>query len=336
MPSSYSASLRLNLQATGEGINTWGNILNTGVFSLVDTSIAGWTTKALTADYSLTSVNGTADEARSAMLKFTGTGAFTVTIPAVSKSYLIWNACTGVLTITNGSTSTTIQPGEKVAVMTDGGANIARVQPTDFGSSRITSVGSPTANTDAATKGYVDGVAFSMAAGALPGQTGNSGKFLTTDATTASWGYAVTIGAGLASVANDTLTVSSATAAQVRTGTSTTAALTPGDTYNALAEVTLTDAATVAVDMSTLINGVLTIGGNRTLGNPTNPKVGQTGRIRIVQDATGSRTLSYSGNWKFTLATPPTLTTTAGAVDFLDYEVVTSTFIRASMSRAWA
>lgn len=335
MPATYSTSLRFELQETGTNLNLWGGKLNTAI-SRVDDSVAGWLTKALTADYTLTTANGSADEARMAMLKFTGTGAFTVTIPAVSKRYDIWNACTGILTVSNGSASVTIQPGEKVAVMTDGGANIARIQPTDFGSARITSVGTPTANTDAVTKLYADNLAFTANAGILPGQGGNSGKFLTTDGTTASWGYAVTIGAGLATVANDTLTVSSASATQVRTGTSTTVALTPGDTYNALAEVTLTYAATVANDMATYINAVVTMAGNATLGNPTNPKVGQTGRIRLVQDGTGSRTLAYGTSWKFANGLAPTLSTTAGAVDFLDYEVVTSTFIRASLSRAWA
>lgn len=187
MPSSYSTSLRLNLQNTGENSNTWGTLLNSGALSLIDSALAGWTTIALTGNLTLTASNGAADQARSAMLKFTGTGAFTVTVPAVSKAYDIINACTGVLTVTNGSTSVTVQPGEQVRVGTDGNANFYRIQPTDFGSQRITSVGTPTANSDAATKLYVDNTAFSAAGGTLPGQGGNAGKFITTDGTVASW-----------------------------------------------------------------------------------------------------------------------------------------------------
>jgi hypothetical protein len=102
--------------------------------------------------------------------------------------------------------------------------------------------------------------------------------------------------------------------------------MTPGDTYNALAEVTLTDAATIAVDMATFINAAVTLGGNRTLGNPTNPKVGQSGFIRLIQDGTGSRTLAFGGNWKRP-GGAATLTTTAGAIDVLEYQVLSATYI---------
>lgn len=91
--------------------------------------------------------------------------------------------------------------------------------------------------------------------------------------------------------------------------------------------VTLTDAATITVDMSTFINATVTLGGNRTLGNPSNTKDGQGGVIEIVQDGTGSRTLSFSSNWKFGGGSAPSLTATAGAKDWLFYQVRSSTLI---------
>ena len=93
------------------------------------------------------------------------------------------------------------------------------------------------------------------------------------------------------------------------------------------AEVALTDAATVALDMSTFINGGFTIGGNRTLGNPTNPKVGQSGWIRITQDGTGSRALAYGSNWEFANGSAPALSTAAGTKDVLFYTVLSATSI---------
>jgi hypothetical protein len=84
---------------------------------------------------------------------------------------------------------------------------------------------------------------------------------------------------------------------------------------------TLTDAATVAVDFADSNNFTVTLGGNRTLGNPTNQVAGQSGVIVITQDATGSRTLAYNSVWKFPGGTAPTLTTTANAVDVLCYYV---------------
>ena len=94
---------------------------------------------------------------------------------------------------------------------------------------------------------------------------------------------------------------------------------------------TLTDASTIAVDMSVGNNFSVTLGGNRTLGNPTNLTAGQSGIIFITQDGTGSRTLAYSSYWDFPNATAPTLTTTANAVDVLVYTVRSSTSIAAQL-----
>ena len=91
---------------------------------------------------------------------------------------------------------------------------------------------------------------------------------------------------------------------------------------------TLTDAATIAVDLSLANNHTVTLGGNRTLGNPTNAEPGQTGSIFIVQDGTGSRTLTPAANWHFAKGgTHPTFSTAANAVDRIDYIVRTSTSI---------
>lgn len=89
----------------------------------------------------------------------------------------------------------------------------------------------------------------------------------------------------------------------------------------------LTDGATITPDFSLGNNFSVTLGGNRTLANPTNLTAGQSGVIYLTQDATGSRTLSYGSYWKFSGGTAPTLTTTASATDALFYVVRTSTSI---------
>ena len=91
--------------------------------------------------------------------------------------------------------------------------------------------------------------------------------------------------------------------------------------------VALTDAATVAVDLSLGNNFSLVLAGNRTLGAPTNVTAGQSGVIVVTQDSTGSRTLAYNSIYKFAGGTAPTLTTTASAVDVLAYYVESSTRI---------
>ena len=91
----------------------------------------------------------------------------------------------------------------------------------------------------------------------------------------------------------------------------------------------LSDGANISTDFALNNHFSVTLGGNRTLANPTNIVAGQSGSIFVTQDGTGSRTLSYSGYWKFPAATAPTLSTTAAAVDRIDYVVRTTTSIHA-------
>jgi hypothetical protein len=93
----------------------------------------------------------------------------------------------------------------------------------------------------------------------------------------------------------------------------------------------LTDGATITPDFADSNNFSVTLGGNRTLANPTNLTAGQSGCIWITQDGTGSRTLAYGSYWDFTGGTAPTLTTTASAVDCLVYAVQSSTKITATL-----
>lgn len=90
---------------------------------------------------------------------------------------------------------------------------------------------------------------------------------------------------------------------------------------------TLTDGATITPDFSANNFFTVTLGGNRTLANPTNITAGTSGVIFVVQDATGSRTLSYGSYFKFPGGTAPTLTTTANAVDILAFVCKSSTLI---------
>ncbi len=93
----------------------------------------------------------------------------------------------------------------------------------------------------------------------------------------------------------------------------------------------LTDGATITPDFAAANNFSVTLGGNRTLANPTNLTAGQSGVIVITQDGTGSRTLAYGSYFKFPIGTAPTLTTTASAVDVLVYYVESSTRITARL-----
>lgn len=86
--------------------------------------------------------------------------------------------------------------------------------------------------------------------------------------------------------------------------------------------VDLTDAATVTINMATANNFSLdldTAGASRTLAAPTNSTAGQSGSIFLIQDGSGSRTITWNTAWRFPGGTVPTLSTAANSVDRIDY-----------------
>ncbi len=104
-------------------------------------------------------------------------------------------------------------------------------------------------------------------------------------------------------------------------------------TGGAAANVTaLSDGATITIDMATACHHSVTLGGNRTFAAPSNQVVGQAGSIFITQDGTGSRTASFNSAFKFVGGTAPTLTTTASAVDRIDYVILSSNVIHCAVS----
>ncbi len=149
-----------------------------------------------------------------------------------------------------------------------------------------------------------------------------------------------------------------ATDAETRTGTDTARAVTPANitakeasttqfrantadyilttdiTWGSAAFVALTDAATVAVDMSTGFNFSLVLGGNRTLGAPSNEKVGQSGCISVT--ASGStRTLDLHADWKpvIGLETAPYSITTTETLEIWYFVRATDTIVITSVTR---
>ena len=80
-------------------------------------------------------------------------------------------------------------------------------------------------------------------------------------------------------------------------------------------EATLTDASTISWDVSTSSVAKVTLGANRTLGAATNAQTGQFVSLLIIQDGTGSRTVTFNAAYEFKDDTAPTLTTTASKGD---------------------
>ena len=145
---------------------------------------------------------------------------------------------------------------------------------------------------------------------------------------------ATSVGDGTVSDAEFTYINSLSSNAQTQlTSLSTSkAALATAQTFTAgqRGEVTaLTSATTVTIDLADSNNYSCTMAHNITFANPTNAVAGQSGSIFLTQDGTGSRTGSWGTNFDWAGGTAPTLTTTAAAVDRIDYVVRSATSIQA-------
>ena len=78
------------------------------------------------------------------------------------------------------------------------------------------------------------------------------------------------------------------------------------------------------LDLDRNANFQLTLSGNITLANPANLTAGTTGSIFVIQDGTGSRTLSLGTDYETAAGAGLTISTTANAVDVIPYFVKAS------------
>jgi len=174
--------------------------------------------------------------------------------------------------------------------------------------------------------------ASNSSSGTLPGS--RLPAFTGGDVTSSAGSLVLSIASGVVTFAK-LATAALATTAQYLANTASLV-LTTDKVWGAAVTVPLTDAATVTSDHSTGINFSVTFGGNRTLANPTNMKVGQCGSYWITQDATGSRTITWGSNWKTAGGTGATLSTAANAVDRIDYIVRSASIIEYSITKGIA
>jgi hypothetical protein len=118
MTTAYTSLLGLALPVTGELSGTWGDTVNNGITSLLDTSVAGTTNISVDTDVTLTTTTGASNTARQAILLFSGarTALRTVVAPAQSKTYTVINATTGGFAVklvgSGPTTGVTIIAGE--------------------------------------------------------------------------------------------------------------------------------------------------------------------------------------------------------------------------------
>lgn len=122
----YTSLLGLSLPVTGSLSGTWGDEVNNAITSLLDSAVAGTTTLSTDADVTLTSTDGSANQARSAVILWTAGGSVTrnITAPARSKAYVVINATSGSQSIvirgTGPTTGVTVLAGRKALVAWNG------------------------------------------------------------------------------------------------------------------------------------------------------------------------------------------------------------------------
>jgi hypothetical protein len=89
--------------------------------------------------------------------------------------------------------------------------------------------------------------------------------------------------------------------------------------HQGFGQTTLADAATIAWDCSSAQTAKVVLGGNRTLGAPTNIVAGFTYILIVKQDAAGTRTLAFDAAYKWPDNTVPVIGTGANKKTMLSF-----------------
>lgn len=258
MPSTPTPRLRVETQALGENLNTWGDAKLNDALRRLEEGIAGLATIAITGpSTTLTSVNYSADQARNACLVFTGTltSASTVTVPNVEKLYLVVNLTGGAfgLTIKTAAGAGTALRGGPQWVRCDGtDVHLATPRldqsplptaPVDLNGQRLTGLGTPTAASDAVPKSYSDAIAGSAS------QAASSAASASTSASQAatSAGQAATSASQAASSATSAATSAAAAASKLPLSGGTVTGNLEVTGWTTTTNLTVTDSAWVKI-----------------------------------------------------------------------------------------
>lgn len=122
----FTPLLGLALPTTGDLDGSWGDTVNAAITGLLDAAVAGVAEITSDADVTLTTTNGAANQARSAILRCTGarTAVRTLTAPAQSKTYVVVNDTTGGFGVklvgTGPTTGVTVAAGAAALIVWTG------------------------------------------------------------------------------------------------------------------------------------------------------------------------------------------------------------------------
>lgn len=126
MATTYTPVLRLAKPTTGELSGTWGDVVNDNITSMLEQAVSGKATVAMAdANQTLTTANGTTDQARCMMVECTGALAAdrNVVCPTATKLYIVNNLTSGGKNLvfkTTAGTGVTVPPSTCTLVYCDG------------------------------------------------------------------------------------------------------------------------------------------------------------------------------------------------------------------------
>jgi hypothetical protein len=335
MASTYTTNLKLTKQADGENPNSWGQILNDGVISLLDDAIAGYQTVSIgsAATVTLTNNQGSGDQARSAILEFKGSvgGAhndIVVLIPNNSKSYIVKNSVSynddtdSVVLRVAGNAGATLKQADTALYVTNG-TTVTPAASNTFNSITTSVI---TVSTSAM---FVDNAVLNFGTGSdLQIYHNGSNSWIRESGT----GHLYIEGSqvNLRGSNNEIMVngiedgaVNIYYNANLKLATTNTGAQITG-TILATTNTDTSNTGSVTLDFAANQNFILTLTGNLTLANPTTEQVGQAGVITFIQDGTGSRTLTLGTQYKTRAGAGITLSTAANTVDVVPYFVQSS------------
>jgi len=143
----FTPLLGLALPTTGDLNGTWGTTVNNSITTLLDSAVAGTTTLSTDVDVTLSTTNGSTNQARNAVILWTATGTTTryITAPAQSKAYIVINQTGGSQSIvirgSGPTTGVTVTAGNKALVAWNG-SDFVKITggPINLASSDVTGV----------------------------------------------------------------------------------------------------------------------------------------------------------------------------------------------------
>ena len=318
MASTYTPSLKIELMATGDQVNEWGDTTNSNLENGLEQAIVGRGVVEYTSDanktITLTESNSSQD-ARNLFLYVDTDGFTTLTatrdliVPTIEKTYIVHNDTAGAQSIrvkTSGGTGITIPNGKKALLYVDGtnvieqlnyltSAEIGTItftNPVPIASGGTNAISASAARTSLGLAIGTDVQAYNAGLQDISGLAKTDGNFIVGDGSNwvAESGATVRTSLGLGSMAvqnSNAVSISAGTA--TLTSMTTNSATITGGTITGITDLTVADGGTGSSSLT--LNSVL-------IGNGTSP-------LLAVAPSTAGNVLTSSGGAWASIANPP-------------------------------